>query len=1019
MNLKEFVDPPKQYRPAPFWAWNDTIEPGEVENRVRDLKQKGFGGFFMHSRSGLRTPYLSDDWMRAVRRGVEIAREIGMESWFYDEDRWPSGYCGGKTTENNPLNLAMALSWTPDVSALNDEDRENILTWTRPGDGDSHVSITEKPDDLTGIGAFYHRRYPRGHFWYNGENYVDLLNPDTVQDFITNTYDRYSKLFRYDFGEHLPGIFTDEPNVNRWIKWFSEDSHAPFSYPWTTDFTSFFENMHGYDPLPHLHHLLSGDDSGFSFRYDYFRAVNEMFIQSFTIQIADWCHDKEVKLTGHYLYEEDFFAQICSGGAVMPHYEYMGIPGVDHLGRTTKDPWVIRQVASVADQMGKSRVICEIFGCSGQSMSFADYKWIADYACSLGINYICQHLMLYSLTGDRKRDFPPTHSYHQPYWDHYRVMNDYFARISWACQQGKGTAKVLLLNPIQAGYGSIDFSQDKGGPSLRDIEQSYRDTVSKFIAGHIPFDIGDERILERHGSADNTSLTIGHATYDCVVLPFSPTWRSTTLELLRDFKGRVIILGDIPGRVDGRENEGFTQLAADGKVEVYENDPTRAIEAIDSAALRDVSITLSDGSEAPSIILNHRVDHAAHMLFLANTDRDEAYDVTITARALGGVVELDPLSGRAYRYASEVRDGETIIETTLYPVGSRIFLIDPTQTLVTGAILESSEESLTIQGPYSFKRLHENIRTIDRCSLDMDGKRLLTDVPVWKARHELWHKTGIDEFKGYQHWKLDEMNLRTRTNKSVLTFTFKVDDIPENIELALESADNFTVAINGTTVETTPGKWHIDRRIRSFDLTDHVLQGENTITASTDFLWETEIEDIYLVGDFAVGPEADGFPIISEPETLDSGSWVDSGYPFYAGSMIYTLEFELEDIESFRYDLDLSGARGSVFKVSVNDEEVGAMPFPPYRGDITGALKKGVNTVEIEVASTLRNTLGPLHHIKGDNLVWTGPEQFVDEELTEEQAKQTGSENSWTDAYQFLPYGFIEPPALIRITRNS
>ena len=135
--------------------------------------------------------------------------------------------------------------------------------------------------------------------------------------------------------------------------------------------------------------------------------------------------------------------------------------------------------------------------------------------------------------------------------------------------------------------------------------------------------------------------------------------------------------------------------------------------------------------------------------------------------------------------------------------------------------------------------------------------------------------------------------------------------------------------------------------------------------------------------------------------------------------MIYTLEFELEDIESFRYDLDLSNTRGSVFKVSVNDEEVGAMPFPPYRGDITGALKKGVNTVEIEVASTLRNTLGPLHHIKGDNLVWTGPEQFVDEELTEEQAKQTGSENSWTDAYQFVPYGFIESPALIRITRNS
>ena len=33
MNLKEFVNPPKQYRPSPFWSWNDVIDPIEMENR--------------------------------------------------------------------------------------------------------------------------------------------------------------------------------------------------------------------------------------------------------------------------------------------------------------------------------------------------------------------------------------------------------------------------------------------------------------------------------------------------------------------------------------------------------------------------------------------------------------------------------------------------------------------------------------------------------------------------------------------------------------------------------------------------------------------------------------------------------------------------------------------------------------------------------------------------------------------------------------------------------------------------
>jgi hypothetical protein len=90
MNLKEFVDPPRQYRPSPFWSWNEVMDPSEVESRIRDLKKKGFGGFFMHSRQGLRTKYLGDDWMRAIRRGVEIARELEIEAWLYDEDRWPS-----------------------------------------------------------------------------------------------------------------------------------------------------------------------------------------------------------------------------------------------------------------------------------------------------------------------------------------------------------------------------------------------------------------------------------------------------------------------------------------------------------------------------------------------------------------------------------------------------------------------------------------------------------------------------------------------------------------------------------------------------------------------------------------------------------------------------------------------------------------------------------------------------------------------------------------------------------------
>ncbi|MFC1509624.1 glycosyl hydrolase [Candidatus Omnitrophota bacterium] len=1016
MNLKEFIDPPKHYRPSPFWSWNFKMEPAEIENRIRDMKKKGFGGFFMHSRTGLRTGYLDDDWMRAVRRGVEVAREVKMESWLYDEDRWPSGYCGGKTTASNAENLAMALTWTGDASALSDAEFTNVLAYTKRTDGKTCEILDKKPEELNGIGAFFTRRYSRGHFWYNNENYIDLLNPATVQDFIENTYERYSKLFRYDFGEHMPGIFTDEPNLNRTIKWFDNDDHRPFSFPWTPGFDEYFEKKFGYSPLENLHHLLSDSEDGFRFRHDFRRAVNERFIESYTVPLSSWCREHELKLTGHYLYEDEYYPMITSGGAVMPHYEYMDVPGIDHLGRNIKHPWTIKQVASVANQMGKKRVISELFGASGHSMSFEDMKWIADFNCVLGITFLCPHLVQYSLTGERKRDFPPTFSYHQPYWDHIRVINDYCARISWAAAQGTAVANVLVMTPTTSAYGVFDIGTDGGGEALKAIEQSYHTIVTEFLAAHIAFDLGDERILARHAKASGDKLAVGNAGYSCVLLPPSQTWLSTTLDVLESYKGQLIVIGEPPKRVDGAGDERMASLLKRDNVTVINENAARAVTMIAGTAARDVSVTLADGAQAENVYVNHRVDAEAHIVFLANTDRTEGYDITVTVQALGGVVELDPLTGRAYRYASEVIEGQTMVKTRMHPAGSRIFLIDQTQTSVAGLVPDVNEEILTIEGPYAFTRVHENILTLDRCSLDIDGSVILTNEPVWKARKKLWQATGIDEFEGCQPWFLEEKNVRTRTNKSVLTFTFEVTDIPEIIELAVESADRFTIEINGVQVESSPGKWHIDRNIQAFDIHEHVTAGTNTIKASTDFLWDTEIEDIYLVGDFAVGTEQDGFPIIAEPETLEAGNWVEQGYPFYSGSMIYKMEFELDSTEQVRYEIDLTGAKGSTFFVVVNETEVGEVPFSPFRGDITGALKEGTNTIEIEVISTLRNTLGPLHHVEGDNLDWTGPEQFIESTLTDEQARITNTTTTWNDSYHFATYGLLEPPKLIRIS---
>ena len=55
----------------------------------------GFGGFFLHSRTGLETEYLGEEWFELIREVAEAGAREGMAAWLYDEDRWPSGTCGG------------------------------------------------------------------------------------------------------------------------------------------------------------------------------------------------------------------------------------------------------------------------------------------------------------------------------------------------------------------------------------------------------------------------------------------------------------------------------------------------------------------------------------------------------------------------------------------------------------------------------------------------------------------------------------------------------------------------------------------------------------------------------------------------------------------------------------------------------------------------------------------------------------------------------------------------------------
>ena len=58
----------------------------------------GMGGMTIHSRTGLKTPYLGEEYLQHVRSCIKQTTAAGGQVLIYDEDRWPSGYAGGFAT---------------------------------------------------------------------------------------------------------------------------------------------------------------------------------------------------------------------------------------------------------------------------------------------------------------------------------------------------------------------------------------------------------------------------------------------------------------------------------------------------------------------------------------------------------------------------------------------------------------------------------------------------------------------------------------------------------------------------------------------------------------------------------------------------------------------------------------------------------------------------------------------------------------------------------------------------------
>ena len=320
------------------------------------------------------------------------------------------------------------------------------------------------------------KTYPPSSYWYGGFTYVDLLKKGVTEKFMEVTMTRgYEKHNASDFGHTVKGIFTDEPNL--------EAAMARGTLlRWTPDLWDAFQERWGYDLRLNLPSLIYESGEWKKVRHDYYELILELFIERWAKPWNRYCEEQGLKWTGHYW--EHGWPFPTHGFDEAAFYIWHQQPGVDMLGNELiprgmggqfGNTRAVRELASAANQGGNLRTLSETYGGGGWDMEFSTFKRLADWQAILGVNFVNQHLSYYTLRGVRKFDYPPSFTYHEPWWEDYRLMGDYIGRISLAGSSGEQLNDILVLQPNTTAW--MYFSRKIKNPQIDSIQHRFKSFV--------------------------------------------------------------------------------------------------------------------------------------------------------------------------------------------------------------------------------------------------------------------------------------------------------------------------------------------------------------------------------------------------------------------------------------------------------------------------------------------------------------------------------------------------------------
>ena len=1033
----EFKNPSGLYRGKPFWSWNGELRKDELIRQVDVMKEMGLGGFFMHSRAGLITEYLGEEWFELTNAVADYAEKVGMEAWLYDEDRWPSGSAGGKVTVDPQYRmkslyiyemLPQAFEWKDDTYAVFVAKLDGLSMWSyrrveKGEDIDSLIAEEEKKvSDRTGVWKVLRFAIVPDpcNSNYNGTTYIDTMSVKAVRRFIELTHEQYKKKCKDRLGKSIKGIFTDEPHRGHAMDFRSEENGVISSAMcWTDDIFEEFEKRYGYDALaciPELFYWPEGCKVA-KVKLHYFDLANNLFVERFAKQINDWCKENNIIFTGHVLHEDSLSNQTVPNGSLMRFYEEMGYPGIDILTEGNRCYWAAKQLQSAARQLGKTWMLSELYGCTGWQFNFKSHKAVGDWQALFGINLRCQHLSWYTMEGESKRDYPASILHQSPWYPYYDKVESYFGRFGLVMSEGSAACDVLVINPIESVWCQTYLGWARwisnASPDIEPYEKRYVELFHMLIDNHIDFDYGEEDMLGRLFAIEKDSngkavLAVGKSRYHVVVVSNMLTIRPSTVSILKEFikqGGKVILAGDYPMYCNAEIIDGPFPLEKGSVTVPFEENAI--VNAVREFSEEYISITDKEGNALKDVLVQARHDFGGDgdAFVILNADRNNPKDyVKITVKTDKLCVEKwDLETGERYNASSDAssKGGFVEITTRLEPAGTECFVITDSQNSDLPVRKEyETVSSAIIDGSFDYVLDENNVCVVDWVKWRWADGEWSDKLEVLKADQAIRDSIGLEHRGGgmLQPW-YSKLNDKKIYGELELEYEFDIKDMPKGkVVLAGERPEFNEYSINGVRLYNRDiHDFWIDDCFKKMEIPDGVLKtGKNIISVKTSFMRTTNVEAVYIIGEFGVIAGTKIASITTVPDKIGCENYENYNLPFYTGCVTYKLTPEmyadkLQINDGERVFLSPESFTGGCVKVSADNMEDVILAWNPYEADVTEAVK-AKKTIDVTVVGTRRNVFGPLHQIPKIDTAY-GPGNFV-----------TGGKG-WTDEYSLIDSG--------------